>query len=170
MSAFFPWEYKGVHCLQSNHTCLPSVIIIYSLILVLHSHPSTPHSCPFCYGVLRGLNCIVKILLSGCPLQSQMTKMKAMLAANPDSYLHVILWAVCCMGFFGFLRCGEFLISDQESFVPSKHLSLADIWLDRSVPQWCVHVRIKRSKTDQFSKRATAILGSFCHVETVSRT
>lgn len=89
-----------------------------------------------------------------------MTKMKAVLAANPNSYLHVLLWAACCMGFFGFLRCGEFLLPDQESFAPSKHLSLADIWLDKSAPQWCVHVRIKHSKTDQFSKGATVILGS----------
>ena len=91
---------------------------------------------------------------------SLMHKMKAVLAVNPDSYLHVLLWAACCVGFFGFLRCGEFLIPDQESFVPSKHLSLADIWLDKSMPQWCVHARIKCSKTDQFFQGATVILGS----------
>ena len=64
------WECKGFHCLQWNHTCLPSVIINYLLIQVLHPHPSTPHSCPFCCGVLRELTCTVKTLLSGCPLQS----------------------------------------------------------------------------------------------------
>ena len=89
-----------------------------------------------------------------------MGKIKAVLAAHPDSYLHTLLWAACCTGFYGFLRCREFLIPDQESFIPSKHLSLSDIWLDQSTAQWHLHVRIKHSKTDQFCEGANVDLGA----------
>ena len=60
-----------------------------------------------------------------------------------------------------FLCCREFLIPDQESFIPSKHLShLADTWLDQSTAQWQLHVRIKHSKTDQFCEGANVVLGA----------
>ena len=88
-----------------------------------------------------------------------MGKIKAVLAAHPDSYLHTLLCAACCIGFFGFLCCGEFLLPDQESFIPSKHLSLADIWLDQSTAQWQLHIRIKHSKTDLFCEGANVVLG-----------
>ena len=48
----------------------------------------------------------------------------------PDN---VMLWAACCLGFFGFLRAGEF--TTNSSFDPSLDLTPADLQVDSSNPQ-----------------------------------
>ena len=74
---------------------------------------------------------------------SLMRRIKAQLSLPPTSFLKVHIWAACSMGFFGFLRAGEFLVLDGVQFDPSRHLSLADIVLDTSVPRWRFLVTIK---------------------------
>lgn len=72
------------------------------------------------------------------------------------------------MGFFGFLCCGEFLIPDGEQFDANRHLSLADMTLDRSTAQWQFYLFISTSKTDQFWQGSQVVLGArgsdFCPV------
>ena len=65
-----------------------------------------------------------------------------------NSWDHVMLWAVCCLGFFGFLRAGEF--TTNASFVPSIHLTVGDVQADSFVDPTCFRVHIKCSKTDPF--------------------
>ena len=45
-------------------------------------------------------------------------------AANHNA---VMMWAVCCVGFFGFLRSGEMVVSDSGSIDQNQHLSLKDV-------------------------------------------
>ena len=71
-----------------------------------------------------------------------------------------LIWAACCTGFFGFLRCGEFLVPDGTPFHPSFHLCLSDLTLDQSSPQWRITLHIKVSKTDQFRRGTTIVLGA----------
>ena len=85
---------------------------------------------------------------------------KAQLSLPPTSFLKVLIWAACSVGFFGFLRADEFLIPDGDQFDPSRHLSLADIVLDTSAPQWRFLVTIKASKTDQYFPGAQVVLGT----------
>ena len=70
---------------------------------------------------------------------------------------HVMLWAACCLGFFGFLRAGEFTVN--SSFDPSVHLSIGDIQADSLVNPTCFKVRIKCSKTDPFRKGCDIYVG-----------
>ena len=91
---------------------------------------------------------------------SLMIKIKASLAALPETYDCTMLWAACCTGFFGFLRCAEFLLPDEGPFDPSLHLSLADIHLVISSSQWRFEICIKGSKTDQLRLGATVSLGA----------
>ena len=73
--------------------------------------------------------------------------------ANPD----VILWAACCVGFFGFLRGGEFTVNSP--FDPSLHLTLDDIQVDAPLNPKSVCLFIKCSKTDPLRKGCFVLLG-----------
>ena len=89
-----------------------------------------------------------------------MRRIKSTLARHADSYDSILLWAACCVGFFGFLRCGEFLVPDSSTFDPDTHLSLDDVSLDNSTASRFFLLTIKASKTDQFRQGATVALGS----------
>ena len=41
-----------------------------------------------------------------------------------------MLWAACCIAFFGFLRIGEMVVPNNTAYDPSVHLSLSDISVD----------------------------------------
>ena len=83
---------------------------------------------------------------------SIMCRIKSTLSSGSRVYSNLLIWAACCVGFFGFLRCGEFLVPDGAEFNPQLHLSLADVSVDTSSPFWTISLLIKVSKTDQFRK------------------
>ena len=91
---------------------------------------------------------------------SIMRRIKSVLAREGALYYNVLTWAACCVGFFGFLRCGEFLVPDGSDFDPNTHLSLSDISLDTSGNNWRFTLSLKVSKTDQFRKGALVVLGT----------
>ena len=61
-----------------------------------------------------------------------------------------MVWAACCLGFFAFLRVGEFTVPDDTSYDHSVHLSFGDIALDDLKNPTVLQVSIKQSKTDPF--------------------
>lgn len=81
-----------------------------------------------------------------------MVKIKTSFTALPKTFDCTMLWAACCTGFSGSLRCAEFLLSDNASFDSSLHLYLADFQLIRST--------VKRSKTDQLCSGSAMVLGA----------
>ncbi|CAH3113440.1 unnamed protein product, partial [Porites lobata] len=70
---------------------------------------------------------------------------------------HVMLWAACCLGFFGFLRAGEFTVN--SAFQPSIHMTVADLQADSLVNPTCFKVHIKCSKTDPFRMGCDVYVG-----------
>ena len=42
-----------------------------------------------------------------------------------------MLWAACCLGFFGFLRAGEFTVN--SGFNPATHMVVSDLQVDSLV-------------------------------------
>lgn len=74
--------------------------------------------------------------------------------ANLDN---VMLWAACCLSFFGSLRTGEFTVNG--TFDPTLHLTLADVQAHYSMNPWSFRVFIKCSKTDPFHKGCFIFLG-----------
>ena len=71
---------------------------------------------------------------------------------------HMMFWAACSLGYFGFLRASEFTVPNLSSFSPSLHLSAQDIAVDSSSAPSSMRIRIKGSKTDPFRK------GCFIHI------
>lgn len=59
---------------------------------------------------------------------------------QPD---HVMLWAVACTGFFGFLRAGEFIVPSPGAYDPDVHLNLSDIAIDSHSDPSMVCMKIK---------------------------
>ena len=64
---------------------------------------------------------------------------------SPDSSM---IWAACCIGFFGFLRSEKFTVPSLEEYDPSVHLSLSDIALDSHTHPSILRIHLKQSKTD----------------------
>ena len=73
---------------------------------------------------------------------------------NPDN---VMLCAACCLGFFGFLRAGEFTMNG--TFDPTLHLTMADVQVDSSTNPQSFRVFINCLKTDPFRKGCFIFLG-----------
>ena len=71
----------------------------------------------------------------------------------------VMLWAACCMGFFGFMRAGEFSVTHVSDFDPAASLCLGDIAVDQHQDPSVVQVRLKQSKTDPFRRGVSIYLG-----------
>ena len=76
---------------------------------------------------------------------------------QPTSQDAVMLWAACCMGFFGFLRAGEFTGSAQKK--PS--LTVNDISVDSHSSPSFVSLHLRHSKTDKFGIRVRIFLDRF---------
>ena len=75
---------------------------------------------------------------------------------QPDTKM---LWAACCLGFFGFLRSGEMTVPSQSGYDPDCHLSYGDITVDSPRNPQVIRVAIKQSKTDPFRKGIDLYVG-----------
>ena len=58
-----------------------------------------------------------------------------------------MLWAACCVGFFGFLRSGEMMAPESGDFDPGQHLTFDDIKVVNPTAPTAVVIRIKQSKS-----------------------
>ena len=70
-----------------------------------------------------------------------------------------MLWAACCVGFFGFLRAGEFTVSSNREFDPSSALTLEDVAVDQHANPSMIQINLKQSKTDPFRHGVDIFLG-----------
>ena len=83
-----------------------------------------------------------------------------MFSREPQSYNNIMLWAACCLAFFGFMRVWEFTIQNQDGYDKSSHLSISDISVNSRRQPNLLKVTIKQSKTDPFRKGANVYLGA----------
>ena len=88
-----------------------------------------------------------------------MQKIRSVLDQEPTNYTNILLWAACCLAFFGFLRCGEFTMPSKTAYDPETHLALADVALDDKENPSVIQVTIKQSKTDPFRQGVQLYLG-----------
>ena len=67
---------------------------------------------------------------------------------DPSNHNHTMLWVVFCLGFFSFLRAGEFTV--YSPFIPDIHLTINNIQEDSSFNPCSFRIYIKCSGTDPF--------------------
>ena len=77
---------------------------------------------------------------------------KLSLALKPLDYDNRLYWAAMCLGFFGFLRCGEFTVPDGQAFDSSVHLAVGDVVVDSGLCPVGISVHIKASKLILFGR------------------
>ena len=70
-----------------------------------------------------------------------------------------MVWAACCMAYFGFLRAGEMTVYEDGGYDKSVHLGVDDASIDSPSSPSVVRVRIKQSKTDPFRQGVDLFLG-----------
>ena len=70
-----------------------------------------------------------------------------------------MLWAACCTAFFGFMQCAEFTTSSTSSYSSRGDFLAEDVAVHSHLELSVIAIRIKRSKTDQFSTGVTFYLG-----------
>ena len=63
------------------------------------------------------------------------------------------------MGFFGFMRAGEFTVKSQSDFDPSVSLNTSDISVDSCEHPSTVRVFLRQSKTDPFRQDVSIYFG-----------
>ena len=71
----------------------------------------------------------------------------------------IMLWAACCLGFFGFMRAGEFTVTQVSKFDPPASLCLGNVTVDDHQVPSLVRVQLKQSKTDPFRRGVSIYLG-----------
>ena len=126
-----------------------SIKVYLSAFRSLHINYGFSHPLPNCLQLqrlFRGIKRHQGSNLTQCqPVTANLTSVlhRPLDLANPDN---IVLWAACCVGVFGFLRGGKFMVN--STFDPSLHLTLADIQVDTPLDPQSVRVFIKCSKTN----------------------
>ena len=77
----------------------------------------------------------------------------------PLTFNHRMLWAACCLGFFAFLRSGEFTCS-SDGGVQSAVLSVGDVCVNSHIHPAYLVIRLRRSKTDMFGRGLSLYVGA----------
>ena len=75
----------------------------------------------------------------------------------PPTFDRVMLWAAFSMGFFTFLRVGEFTCQSLESFDQSSMLALGDVWVDSHSNPRCLTIKLKQSKGDPWGADSSRV-------------
>ena len=70
-----------------------------------------------------------------------------------------MLWAACCLCYFGFLRAGEICVPSASEYDVGAHLSYGDIAVDSLLNPSSIEVNIKASKTDPFRTVVKLFIG-----------
>ena len=76
---------------------------------------------------------------------------------DPQNYTNLMMWAACCLGYFAFLRCGEFTVNGK--FDSTVHLSDQDIAVDDYNSPTILSILLRQSKTDQDKVGITLFVG-----------
>lgn len=98
--------------------------------------------------VLNGAKrmCERKSNTTRCPITFDILKNLCLWLRKCNSVSNFLLETVCTIGFFGFLRCGEFTVDEGHEFDPFFNLCISDLVITSDYAL----LKLKVSKTDPF--------------------
>ena len=79
-------------------------------------------------------------------------QLNSLWSQKATSYESIILWATCCVCFFGFFRLGELIPETPGAYNSDLHMRLADVAADNPAKPQVLSLYLKRAKTDQLGK------------------
>ena len=88
-----------------------------------------------------------------------MRQLRGVWCLSGESWDTKLIWAACCLCFFGFLRAGELTVPSNNGYDPAVHLNVGDLALDNATQPSLIRVKVKQSKTDPFRKGVDLYLG-----------
>ena len=138
-----------------------SIKVYLSAVRSLHVDESLPDPLVGCLQLRRVLRGIKRHQGSNQPKRQPITSdLMRVIHRSLDfsSHNHTMLWAACCIGFFGFLRAGEFTVN--APFDPAIHLSVNDIQADSLSNPKSFRILIKCPKTDPFRQGCFVYIGT----------
>ena len=83
-------------------------------------------------------------------------KLHMVWSQDTRTFDRVMLWAACCLGFFGFMRAGEFTCPSSQA---AAGLTVSDVGIDSHNNPQVLIVHLRHSKTDQFGAGVHLYLG-----------
>ena len=138
----------------------PSIKVYLSGVRSLHIDNGLPDplvNCLQLQRLLRGIKCVQGSSPSKhLPITIDLLKV-IQRSLDLNSRNHVMFWAACCIGFFGFPRAGEF--TTNQPFDTSIHLAVSDVQADALMDPSCFKINIKCSKTVPFRMGCDIYLG-----------
>ena len=126
------------------------------------SDPFTPGAFPQLEYVLKGVRRSPHISpqLKRLPITLDLLrKLYAVWSPSARDLDTHLLWAACCLAFFGFVRSGEITSSSTSVYNQSTVLLVSDVAFNTHLNPSVVAVTIKCSKTDPFRSGVTLFLG-----------
>lgn len=140
-----------------HHSSIKVYLSAVRSLHIDHGFPDPLSGCLRLRRILRGIHRV-----QGSPSPKRLPISSELLGVirqslDVSSPVHAMYWAACCIGFFGFLRAGEFTVN--APFDPNVHLTLDDFQLDSHSVPTVIRLRIKSSKTDPFRQGCFVYLG-----------
>ena len=86
-------------------------------------------------------------------------RMRSVWQQKSKDFDAIMLWAACCLCFFGFLRAGEITVPSEKAYDSGEHLNVSDISVDSITNPTIMKVKIKASKTDPFRQGVELFIG-----------
>ena len=74
-----------------------------------------------------------------------MRQLRGVWSLSGESRDTKLIWAACCLCFFGFLRAGELTVPSNNGYDPAVHLNVGDLALDNATQPSLIRVKVKQS-------------------------
>ena len=128
-------------CLQApyRHTSQLSATCTCQLIILWHTPPNWLLAFSKSYVALNDIRLVPPPAVQRLPITIDiMHQIKSVLQQQPNSYHNILMWATCCLAFFGFLRCNEFTLpSHKEAMIQLHTFHIAILqWMTVIIPLW----------------------------------